>query len=112
MGHGTPEGKVKAAIKKMFTDHGVWYCMPMGQAFGRRGVPDFIACVRGVFLAVEAKAKGGKPSKLQLLEMQKILDIGGIALIIYPDNIQYLEDVLWMIETSGEESSTSQPKEE
>lgn len=90
----TPEGKVKAQVKALFKARGVWFCMPMGQMYGRAGVPDFLACVNGHFLGVETKAKGGKPTALQKLEGSRIRDAGGHFLIIYPDNIDELKELL------------------
>ena len=56
----TPEGKVKTAIKSVLKDEGVYYFMPRGTLLGRRGVSDFICCVNGKFLAIEAKAGANK----------------------------------------------------
>ena len=54
----TPEGRVKAAIKKTLAEANVWYYMPIQNGMGRTGIPDFICCADGVFLAIEAKAPG------------------------------------------------------
>lgn len=94
MSASTPEGKVKDKIKELFKKYGVWYCMPMGQLYGKRGVPDFVACINGRFLAVEAKAAKGKPSPAQLLESRRIRDAGGMTLFCYPDTLPLLEEVL------------------
>ena len=91
----TPEGKVKAAVKELFKRHGVWYCMPVGGLYGRAGIPDFLACANGTFLAVEAKAKGKKPTPLQSLALDGIRKAGGIALVVTPDNLDELEETVW-----------------
>ena len=52
----TPEGKVKATVRKLLAQYGAYYTMPLGAGFGVAGVPDFLCCVDGVFLAVETKA--------------------------------------------------------
>lgn len=93
----TPEGKVKAAIKKLLKSYGsdVWYCMPMGTGYGRAGVPDFIICARGNFIAVEAKADASKaPTALQNLELRAIKKANGYPLVIHKDNLHVLEDLL------------------
>jgi len=54
----TPEGKVKHAIKKVLDANKVWYYCPMQNGFGKVGIPDFICCFNGKFLAIEAKAPG------------------------------------------------------
>lgn len=80
----TPEGKVKAAVKKWLQDRGVWYCMPMGTGFGSSGVPDFVCCWRGKFLAIETKAPGkrGSTTALQDRQIVGIHQAGGAALVV------------------------------
>jgi len=51
-----------------------------------RGTPDILGCVKGNFVALELKAKKGKPSKLQELKIKKINEAGGVGRIVYPDN--------------------------
>ena len=87
----TPEGKVKAKIKKILTSMGAYYAMPMGTGFGNSGVPDFLVCYRGHFIGVEAKANGGKPTALQLKNLDKIIESGGYAFVIDESNVDGLE---------------------
>ena len=56
----TPEAKVKEKIKKILKSYSVWYAMPHGAGYGDAGVPDFLCCYQGKFLAIEAKAGRGK----------------------------------------------------
>lgn len=90
----TPEGKVKKAIKKYLDLHGVWYCMPMGTGFGKSGVPDFICCNKGYFIAIEAKAPGkrGNTTRLQDDQIALIKAAGGIALVV--DDAEQLKDIV------------------
>lgn len=83
----TPEGAVKTAIKKLLVAEGVYYFMPVSNGMGRHGIPDFICCVNGRFLAVEAKAGSGKTTALQDRELQHIQDAGGHALVVREDGI-------------------------
>ncbi len=58
----TPEGEVKEELKAYLDSLGTdcWYYMPVPMGYGKRGVPDFIICYKGFFLAPETKrAKGG-----------------------------------------------------
>lgn len=89
----TPEGKVKAAVKKLLDRHNIYYFMPATGGYGRSGVPDFICCVKGNFVAVETKAGKAKPTALQLREMEKIKDSGGLAFVINEDNV---DDLLYL----------------
>ena len=65
----TPEGKVKQQIKAILDAYDVYYFMPHGGMFGNIGVPDFICCYHGIFLGIEAKAKGNKPSPRQVIHL-------------------------------------------
>jgi pantoate kinase len=90
----TPEAKVKEKIKKILKEHGVWYAMPMGTGYGNSGVPDFLCCVKGKFLAIEAKAGKGVPTALQEKNMRDIRVAGGEALVINETNVDTLKDFL------------------
>lgn len=86
----TPEAKVKAKIKAILKTHNVYYAMPMGTGYGNSGVPDFLCCVNGYFIAIEAKANGGKPTALQIKNLKDVESAGGLSLIIYEHNLQAL----------------------
>ena len=93
----TPEAKVKARVKRMLTDAGVYYAMPVGSGFGNAGVPDFLICAQGVFAAIECKANGGKPTALQRKHMADIEKAGGFAVVIDENNLDKLGEWLDMI---------------
>lgn len=78
----TPEAKVKAKIKAILKEHNVYYAMPIGSGYGNSGVPDFLCCVGGRFLAIEAKAGKGTTTALQEKNLREIRDSGGFALVI------------------------------
>lgn len=92
----TPEGKVKARVRAIFKKHKVWYTMPVGTGLGRGGVPDFIACVNGLFLAVETKSTvtHGKLTALQSREIEQIMAAGGVALVVTENDFDELEDMI------------------
>ena len=90
----TPEAKVKAKIKDLLKKYGVYYAMPIGTGYGNAGVPDFLCCAGGHFLAIEAKANGGKPTALQLKNIKQINDGGGTAVVIDETNLTMLEAVI------------------
>ena len=90
----TPEAKVKAKIKAILRAHNVYYAMPIGTGYGNSGVPDFLCCVNGKFLAIEAKAGKGQATALQLKNMQTINAAGGYTCIIREDNLEYLTNVI------------------
>ncbi len=90
----TPEAKVKAKIKALLKKYGVYYAMPIGTGYGNAGVPDFLCCAGGQFLAIEAKANGGKPTALQLKNINEINACGGVALVVDETNLTMLEAVI------------------
>lgn len=80
----TPEGKIKAAVKKWLQDRGVWFTMPVTGGYGKSGVPDFICCWHGKFLAIETKAPGKRrnTTDLQDAQIKSIHQAGGAALVV------------------------------
>lgn len=90
----TPEVKVKTAIKRLLVKHGAYYAMPIGSGYGTTGVPDFLICVKGYFLAVEAKAGKNKPTALQERHLDQIAEAGGVSMVINEDNLDQLDLVL------------------
>lgn len=93
----TPEGKVKAAVRKILVEEGVYYFMPAANGFGRAGIPDIICCVQGFFLAIELKAGKGKTTALQDREIAAINDQGGQAMVVNENNINEVkENIQWI----------------
>ena len=88
----TPEAKVKAKIKKILKDHGVYYAMPIGTGYGNSGVPDFLCCANGHFLAIEAKAGKGTTTALQEKNLQQIAEAKGLTMVVREDNLDKLEE--------------------
>lgn len=87
----TPEAKVKEKIKKILKEHGVYYAMPMGTGYGNSGVPDFLCCIKGKFLAVEAKAGKGDTTALQKKNIREIENAGGDAWVVRESNLENFE---------------------
>ena len=78
----TPEGKVKAEVKEYLDSLGkdCWYYCPVPMGYGKRGVPDFIICYKGYFLAPETKrAKGGTSQAWQDDQQEEICTAGGVS---------------------------------
>jgi hypothetical protein len=87
----TPEAKVKDQIKKILNEHNIYYAMPHGAGFGNAGVPDFLCCWKGKFLAIEAKANGGKVTALQQKNLHDVELSGGSTWVLDEDNIHLFE---------------------
>jgi pantoate kinase len=97
----TPEAKVKAKIKVILKVYDIYYAMPIGTGYGNSGVPDFLCCVRGRFLAIEAKAGKGKTTALQDKNIKQIIASGGLAIVVNEDNIEELESLLKYVLRGG-----------
>ena len=80
----TPESIVKAGVKKVLAEFGAWYYMPVQNGMGVSGIPDFIACIDGKFIAIETKAPGRENAVTaqQRKQLDGILANGGLALVI------------------------------
>lgn len=78
----TPEGKVKAAISRVIADYKkVYKFMPVPSGYGPSSL-DYILCVEGRFVAIEAKAPGRKPTPRQKAIIGAIERAGGIVFVI------------------------------
>ena len=75
------ESKVQTRILKELKHRGI-YCYK-NIVTNRKGIPDIIVCFRGRFIALEVKRQGGKPTELQIYNIKKIRESGGIARIVY-----------------------------
>lgn len=58
------------------------------------GTPDLLCSVRGHFLALEIKSPGFTLSKLQRYNFNKIIESGGMALEINPDNFSEVKELI------------------
>lgn len=76
------EGKIRAFLRMRSASWHVKYWG--GGLHTTSGVPDILACVQGVFLAVEVKADHGRPSMLQLKQLESIHRSCGRAVLLYP----------------------------
>ena len=90
----TPEKAVKAKVKNVLESEGVYYFMPPANGFGRSGVPDIVACVNGLFLAIECKAGTNKPTALQVREIESIRRNNGVAVVVNEANWDMVRDMV------------------
>ena len=99
MSRATPEGKVKAKITSILEAVGAVYSMPIGSAYGKAGVSDYIVLFRGEYLEVEAKATArSRRTALQDRREVEVVGEGGHYLLIHKDNIPRLQE--WIVEHS------------
>lgn len=85
------ENKVKAFLKQLPK---CWYFKVMGNMFQRSGVPDIIGIINGIFFALELKAEDGKPTALQVYNIQQLKYCGAYAKIIKPSDWELVKKEL------------------
>jgi len=90
----TPEARVKRDVKKFLAERGAWWSMPIGSGFGKSGVPDFLVCHQGRFIAIETKAPGRlkNTTAMQDIQLAAIRDAGGVSVVV--DDVRQLEGIL------------------
>lgn len=79
----TEEGKVKKEINKVLAKFGdkIWHYMPVPYGFGKPAL-DYLMCVSGSFIAIEAKAGGEVPTPLQEKTIREMRAAGGKVFVI------------------------------
>lgn len=88
------EADVKAEIKRILKDLGIWYFMPVPTGYGVQGIPDFICCAQGMFIAIEAKFGSNKPTRWQAIKLAQIEEHSGLAVVINEKNVETLPRLL------------------
>ncbi len=91
----TPEGRVKATVKKLLQGHGVYYHMPVQNGMGKPTL-DFIGCSNGRFFAVETKAPGKKPTDRQQTTIEEMRAAGGTVFVIDTTDLMLSDFHLWL----------------
>lgn len=97
----TPEGKVKDCVVGILKDEDVYYFFPATHGYGRSGVPDIVACVNGLFLAIECKAGKNKPTALQVREIESIRRRGGVAIVTNEQNWDAVRNLVKSLKDKG-----------
>ena len=87
----TPEKRVKVKVCHKLKEMGAYYLYPSTGGYGDSGVPDIIACLSGKFIAIECKANGNKPTKLQIKNLLDINKSKGVAIVVDENNVDMLE---------------------
>lgn len=78
----TPEGRLKAEIRRLLTESGAFWSNVQGGPGSKPGDPDIIACYKGRYVGLEAKSKDGRQSPIQKVRESEIVNAGGIYRII------------------------------
>lgn len=81
-------------LKKFLEDEGCWFVKFFANAYTKSGIPDILCCCNSYFVAIEVKAQNGKPSELQKRNIQKINELGGYGVILYPNQFDDLREMI------------------
>ena len=74
----TPEGKLTKKVKTFLDKQPIFYWKVSDKYTS--GIPDIVGCKGGKFFAIELKAPGEKPRKLQTMIIRRIKNSGGDVL--------------------------------
>lgn len=97
----TPEKKVKDKVKRVLAACGIYYFMPATHGYGSSGVPDIIACRDGLFIGIECKANGGKPTTLQLKNLGDIVAAGGVGIVVDETGVDTLASIIMHVKNGA-----------
>lgn len=105
----TPEGKIKKLVNKMLDEFVVdlaspqlYRYWPVPSGFGESSL-DCIVCYYGVFMAIETKAPGKKPTPRQQDCMMRMRCAGGIVHVVdSPDDVEKLRNRLLLIKLAND----------
>lgn len=98
----TPEGRIKAAIKRKLNS--LWECYHHWPVQNGMGAPclDCHGCYRGIYFAIEAKAPGKVPTPRQDETIKKIAGACGVVMVI--SSIEGAEDIGTILEEAYEKA--------
>jgi hypothetical protein len=99
----TPEAKTKQKIKKLLDSYGdrVYSYMPVPSGYGKPTI-DYLVCFDGLFIGIEAKKPGAKPTERQQGALAAIYAAGGTAFVIdSEESLKILENFLKSVDKWG-----------
>jgi hypothetical protein len=91
----TSEKSFENKVKTFLGEQGCWFVKYWGGgAFTKAGIPDLLICCNGYFIGAELKAEHGRPSALQIWNINEINKSGGFGMILYPDDFERFKDFI------------------
>jgi hypothetical protein len=95
------EKQFEQKVKQFLKEQQCWVLKTWSNGVQREGVPDLLACVDGYFVAIELKAEKGKPSELQLWNIEQIRKAEGIAIVLYPDQFEQFQHMIKLLRSGN-----------
>lgn len=93
------EAQIQAEILKFLKDNKIFHFRVNADST-TVGIPDIVACYRGRFIGIEVKAKEGRPTCIQDVVREKILDSKGSH--VYARSVDDVAEVLIAIRLNEE----------
>lgn len=87
------ETKLQRKVQDYLKSIGAYEFKVHGSVYMKAGIPDIIACYKGLFIGIECKVGKNKMSDLQISHKHQIEKAGGIHILAYS-----LEDVKNVLE--------------
>jgi hypothetical protein len=81
-------------VQKMTVQQRGWFTKIWGGGYQKSGIPDILICANGVFIGCELKASKGRPSALQVHNINAINQSGGFGIILYPERFDMFKDLI------------------
>ena len=97
------EKQFETKVKKYLKDNGCYEVKFFANAYTKTGVPDVLACVRGFFFGIELKAPNGRPTPIQIYNLEQIHKAGGFGILLYPKDYNIFTDLIQGIIFSKED---------
>lgn len=91
------ESSIQSSIIKYLEAQGAEVFKPKTTTYSKKGTPDILGCFQGIFIAIETKAPGKRPTELQQLRIEQIRRAGGYA--IATDNLNEVKEFINDIST-------------
>lgn len=91
------ENKIKTTLGVMIrAGHPIWFFKHAANAAMKVGIPDIVACIKGMFIGIEVKRPNGKQSDAQCICEQNIKNAGGKYWLVddHNDFIRRLNNIL------------------
>lgn len=106
------EKDVKREVKKLLDAHEWFWFMPSANGYGKAGISDFLAIRGGVFLALETKFGGNKPTALQIGFLNSVQAEKGFAFAVSEKNLDWLKAFLTHFDNAAEAVASQQQVDE
>ena len=65
-----------------------------GGKYQKAGIPDFIACINGIYFEIELKSSTGQPSDLQKYNLRLTNQANGFGILLYPEGFEEFKKII------------------